>query len=55
MNVADKARLYSEARRVLTGGGRLALWDITIGDHRALDFPLPWADTPVNSYLVDQR
>lgn len=52
MNVADKARLYSEARRVLTGGGRLALWDITIGDHRAPDFPLPWADTPVNSYLV---
>lgn len=52
MNVADKARLYSEARRVLTSGGRLALWDITIGDHRALGFPLPWADTPVNSHLV---
>ena len=32
MNVADKARLYSEARRVLVGGGRLAMWDITIGD-----------------------
>ena len=52
MNVADKARLYNQARRVLTDGGRLVLWDITIGDHRALDFPLPWADTPANSYLV---
>jgi SAM-dependent methyltransferase len=52
MNVADKARLYSEARRVLTSGGRLALWDIAIGDRRALGFPLPWADTPVNSHLV---
>src|ERR1700741_1022067 len=31
MNVADKARLYSEARRVLVDGGRIAMWDITIG------------------------
>ena len=58
MNVADKARLYSEVRRVLTAGGRLALWDITIeksgtiGEHRALDYPLPWADAPARSHLV---
>ena len=52
MNVADKARLYSEAHRVLKGGGRLALWDITIGDGRALDYPLPWADQPARSHLV---
>ncbi len=52
MNVADKARLYSEARRVLTIGGRLALWDLTIGDRHGLDFPLPWADGPANSELV---
>ncbi|BBY38893.1 SAM-dependent methyltransferase [Mycobacterium mantenii] len=52
MNVADKAGLYREARRVLTAGGRLAMWDLTIGDRRALDFPLPWANTPANSHLV---
>jgi sarcosine/dimethylglycine N-methyltransferase len=52
MNVADKARLYSEARRVLVGGGRLALWDITIGDRGELDYPLPWADQPQRSHLV---
>jgi SAM-dependent methyltransferase len=52
MNVADKARLYSEARRVLADGGRLALWDITIGDHGELDYPLPWADEPARSHLV---
>ena len=52
MNVADKARLYSEARRVLMGGGRLALWDITIGDRGELDYPLPWADQPERSHLV---
>ncbi|MCV7378944.1 SAM-dependent methyltransferase [Mycobacterium alsense] len=52
MNVADKARLYSEARRVLHDGGRLALWDIVIGDHGELDYPQPWADHPARSHLV---
>jgi SAM-dependent methyltransferase len=52
MNVADKARLYSEAHRVLKGGGRLALWDITIGDEGRLDYPLPWADDPGRSHLA---
>jgi SAM-dependent methyltransferase len=52
MNVADKARLYSEAHRVLKDGGRLALWDITIGDHNQLDFPMPWADHLAYSHLV---
>ena len=52
MNVADKARLYSEAHRALVKGGRLALWDITIGDHRELSYPLPWADRPAHSHLV---
>lgn len=58
MNVADKARLYSEARRVLKDGGRLALWDITIGrsgaigDPARLDYPLPWADHAAHSHLV---
>jgi SAM-dependent methyltransferase len=53
MNIADKARLYSETRRVLAGGGRLALWDITIQDEsQRLDYPLPWADQPERSHLV---
>jgi sarcosine/dimethylglycine N-methyltransferase len=52
MNVADKARLYSEARRVLDNRGRLALWDITIGGHGELDYPLPWATRPDVSHLV---
>lgn len=52
MNVADKARLYSEARRVLVNGGRLAMWDITTGEHGELDYPLPWADEPARSHLV---
>jgi sarcosine/dimethylglycine N-methyltransferase len=52
MNVADKSRLYAEARRVLVGGGRLALWDIVSGDRGELGYPLPWADRPGRSHLV---
>jgi sarcosine/dimethylglycine N-methyltransferase len=52
MNVADKARLYREARRVLVTGGRLAMWDITDGERGQLDYPLPWADRPGLSHLV---
>ena len=52
MNVADKTRLYSEARRVLVNGGRLAMWDITIGDNRELTYPLPWGEQPAHSHLV---
>ncbi len=52
MNVADKSRLYAEAHRVLVGGGRLALWDITSTDHGQLGYPLPWADGPDRSHLV---
>ena len=52
MNVDDKARLYSEARRVLVNGGRFALWDITSGESGELDYPLPWADDAARSHLV---
>jgi SAM-dependent methyltransferase len=52
MNVADKTRLYREARRVLVSGGRLAIWDITSGEDGDPAYPLPWADHPGVSHLV---
>lgn len=52
MNIADKTRLYREARRVLVDGGRLAMWDIAIGEPGRLDYPLPWADEPARSHLI---
>jgi sarcosine/dimethylglycine N-methyltransferase len=52
MNVADKALLYEEARRVLADGGQLAVWDIVADDDREPDFPVPWADRPEYSHLT---
>lgn len=52
MNVKDKARLYREARRVLSPSGRLAIWDVTAGSDVPPDFPLPWADNGDISHLV---
>jgi sarcosine/dimethylglycine N-methyltransferase len=52
MNIADKRRLYTEARRVLAPGGRLALWDVTAGSGGELHLPVPWATAPEQSHLV---
>jgi sarcosine/dimethylglycine N-methyltransferase len=52
MNVADKSRLYREARRVLADGGRLAMWDITSAGLADPDYPLPWADQPELTHLA---
>lgn len=52
MNVADKALLYEEARRVLTHGGRLVVWDIVAGEDGEPGFPVPWADRPEYSHLT---
>lgn len=52
MNVADKARLYEEARRVLVTSGRLAVWDVTALTDREIDFPVPWANSADLSHLV---
>lgn len=52
MNIADKRRFYSEARRVLKDGGRLAIWDIIAGPLQPIHFPVPWADARDISFLA---
>jgi ubiquinone/menaquinone biosynthesis C-methylase UbiE len=53
MNIADRAGLYAQARRVLALGGRLATFDIVsrAGD---LHFPVPWARQAIGSHLLTE-
>ncbi|MCM2251624.1 MAG: methyltransferase domain-containing protein [Ramlibacter sp.] len=51
MNIPDKARLYSEMRRVLKPGGTLAIYDVLAGPAGTVYFPVPWARVPETSFL----
>lgn len=51
MNIADRARLYREIRRVLTSGGRFATYDI-VSNGGSPYYPEPWARTPDTSFLL---
>jgi SAM-dependent methyltransferase len=55
MNIADKARLFSEARRVLEPGGLFGVYEqMRIGDGR-LVYPLPWADDETSSFVETRQ
>jgi SAM-dependent methyltransferase len=51
MNVADKARMFAEALRVLVPGGRFMLSHAAQGPAGAPHYPLPWAGEPSYSFL----
>ncbi len=51
MNIADKAGLLREARRVLKPAGRLALWEVCRGTGDII-FPVPWSEDAAFSHLV---
>jgi len=52
MNVEDKRAFYSEISRVLAPDGRLLFHDIFRGDGEALQYPVPWAEDPLISFLA---
>jgi sarcosine/dimethylglycine N-methyltransferase len=53
MNIANRSKLYAEARRVLRQGGTLAIYDVLAGNG-PLHFPVPWASSAESSFLLNQ-
>lgn len=51
MNIADRAGLYREIRRVLNPAGRFAAFDVVTTGGEPY-YPLPWARTPATSFLL---
>lgn len=51
-NIADKERLIAELTRVVVPGGRVAMFEIVAGPGGPIEFPVPWADRPDQSWLV---
>lgn len=51
MNIADRAGLYREIRRVLKVGGKFATYDVVLKGGE-LHYPAPWARTPATSFLL---
>jgi len=51
MNIANRAQLYREIRRVLKSDGRFATFDV-VSNGRAPVYPLPWARTEATSFLL---
>jgi ubiquinone/menaquinone biosynthesis C-methylase UbiE len=51
MNIADKAQLFREVKRVLVPGGVLGIYDQMREAPGDPTFPLPWATTPEVSFL----
>jgi ubiquinone/menaquinone biosynthesis C-methylase UbiE len=51
MNIADRARLYREIRRVLKQGGKFATYDV-VQNGGEPHYPVPWARTPATSFLL---
>jgi ubiquinone/menaquinone biosynthesis C-methylase UbiE len=51
MNIADKAALYQEIRRVLKPGAWLVLSEVAKGPGPAMSYPAPWAATAEASFL----
>jgi ubiquinone/menaquinone biosynthesis C-methylase UbiE len=50
MNIADRARLYREIRRVLKVGGKFATYDVVLKGGEP-HYPVPWARAPLTSFL----
>ena len=51
MNIADKARLFAEVRRVLKPGALFCLYEVMRVAEDDLPYPMPWAQTIDTSFV----
>lgn len=53
MNIADKATLFAQVKRVLKPSGVFGIYDIMRFKPGELTFPVPWAPTAASSFVAD--
>jgi SAM-dependent methyltransferase len=51
MNIAEKAGLFAEVRRVLRRSGRFGVFEVMRIGEGALPMPMPWADSEATSFV----
>jgi ubiquinone/menaquinone biosynthesis C-methylase UbiE len=51
MNIADKAGIFREVRRVLKDGGLFTIYDILRTRDGAIRYPVPWATSEETSFV----
>lgn len=54
MNIADKAGVFREVRRVLKPGGKFAIFDFVRTGAAPITYPVPWASSEETSFVVDK-
>ena len=52
MNIADKAGVFREVRRVLKPGGKFAVFDFVRSSDFPISYPVPWASSEETSFVV---
>ena len=55
MNIPDKAKLFTEAYRVLKPGAAFGVYDVMLTSDEALTYPVPWSTTPDTSALATKE
>jgi ubiquinone/menaquinone biosynthesis C-methylase UbiE len=52
MNIADKATLFAEVRRVLTPGGTFGIYDVMRESDAEFVYPVPWSAAPDTNFIA---
>jgi ubiquinone/menaquinone biosynthesis C-methylase UbiE len=55
MNIADKAGVFREVRRMLKPGGKFAIFDFVRTGDAPMTYPVPWASSEETSFVVTKH